>query len=185
MPHFGVQFLSCLPHFNTSEFNDINPDLQQQVSKITVPSGRTSYRPPGAKVCAVWQFCSFPFFQAHSTSHFCPKFSCLQWDLCIRSEAQAQPLWPICHRFRQRPRHRCHSREGTPTGRGCLCQGHRVRSTHEQGLIYNHLEKAKHSSLSVLVPFGSDSHCRLPRVAGAAEVGWAQILYRLGSEGVR
>lgn len=55
---------SGLSHFNTSEFNEIHPDFQQRVNKITVLSGWTLNQPPAPKSpsCSVYQVCSFPCF---------------------------------------------------------------------------------------------------------------------------
>lgn len=55
---------SGLSHFNTSEFNEINPDFQQRVNKITVLSARTLNQLPAPKSpsCSVYQVCSFHRF---------------------------------------------------------------------------------------------------------------------------
>lgn len=164
MPRFGVQFLCCLSHFNTSEFNEINPDLQQQARKITVLSGRPFYQPPpGAKVYQLLSL-SVLLFSVFSGTFYLPFLLKIQLpSMGFLREAHSS----VTVAATDLPRVSAEAKTQTPfpgrmpTGRGSLCHGRCAGLAPEQGLIYNDLTNAKHSSLSVLIPFGSNSLCKL------------------------
>lgn len=135
MPHLGVQLLSRLSHFNTSDFNQINPDLQQRAQsglQWSDPSAAPRCPSlPSVKSISSALFISFRHILLPSSAQ-----NSLQWDHCVSSRAQPQSR-PRPPRLSTEARTQMPFPGRTSTGRGARCQGQGVGLAPEQGLKCN------------------------------------------------